>query len=144
MVIKRKESAFRIDKTLSLVRCFEECTEALANNKPLPIFIFYQQEEVYLKVDGLRVKRANTTTVINPTTSSSSTASSGQQDSNLYFFEAPVDDTNVYLNTLNNFEYLNSNRVVDKNMIEYVVTNSAIRINTIGKWILVTKIKVIN
>ena len=155
-VTRRKEAVSRINKTLRLMRCFEECTEALAKNKPLPLPLCYERAEVYLKLDEQLVSSSIGggasglggggvgSGALHPTTSSTSAAisSTSQLDSNVYLFDAPIDDLAAYLNMLNNFEYLNSNHVIDKNVIDYLVTNSAIRVNSLGKWILVTKLKV--
>ncbi len=118
-MFKRKEATNRTERTLRFMRCFEECIEALAKSKQLPLPICYQRSKIYYKLDN----------AIN-------------QEPNVYLFEYPVEDINVYFNYLNNFEYLNSNNVLDKNTIEYLVSNSCVRVNNIGKWILITKIKV--
>lgn len=150
---KRREAVSRIDKTLRLMRCFEECTASLAQStasdkRPLPLAVCYQRAEVYLKLDEM-IKSSSSAaaagSAVTTTTASTAAAAatvSATSDSNVYLFDAPIDDVGVYFNTLNNYEYLNSSHVVDKHFVEYVVTNSAIRVNTLGKWILVTKLKV--
>ena len=89
---------------------------------------------------------ASTTTIAagpEHTTSSSTIASlsMGHHESNIYLFDAPIDDPLVYSRTLNNFEYLNSDLVLDKHVVKYLVSNSCMRITPLGKWILITKIR---
>ena len=117
---KRRETTAKIDKTLRLMRCFEESIEAFAQTKAVPLPLCYQRSKVYYRLD---------------------TADSNQ-DSNIYLFDKPCPDQDTYFSYLNNFEYLNSNHVLDRNIIEYIVSNNCTRINDIGRWILVTKIKV--
>jgi hypothetical protein len=44
-------------------------------------------------------------------------------------FDKPLESALDYFSILNNFEYLNSDHVIDKNTIEYFVSNGCIRIN---------------
>lgn len=134
-MLKLKEAVSKTDKTLRLMRCFEECTDSFSNNKPFPLAVCYQRSKLYLKLDD--ANSGNT-----PTSSTNSTNQTSSQESNVYLFDAPIDDLATFVAILNNFEYLNSNNVIDKHNIEYLVTNSAIRINSLGKWSLITKLKV--
>lgn len=117
-MIKRRDVISKIDRTLRFIRGFEECIECMAQTKAVPLPLCYQRSKSYYKFEE--------------TTS---------QDSNIYLFNSPCADMNAYFNFLNNFEYLNSDHVLDKNIIEYLVSNNCTRINSLGKWILVTKIK---
>ena len=119
-MLKRREVITRADKTLRFMRCFEECIDALSKTKKMPLSVCYQRAKIYFKCDD-----------------------TGTQDSNIYLFNYPIDDKATYFNILNNFEYLNSDQVLDKNVIEYLVSNSCTRINNLGRWILITKIKVL-
>lgn len=120
-MLKRKESVLKTDKTLRYMRCFEELTNAFVKTEPIPLPVCFQRSKIYFKIDDF--------TTVN-------------HDSNIYLFDSPIDDSDIYFNSLNNFEYLNSNHVLDKNNIEYLVSNSCTRINNLGRWILITKIKV--
>ena len=134
-MIKRKDAISRTDKTLRLMRCLEEIIESFSSVKPVPKPTCFQRSKVYYKL--------LTNTNINSTNQSQLPTSlvshhHNQQESNIYLFDSPVDNSDTYFSTLNNFEYLNSDHVIDRNMIEYFVTNSCVRINNMGKWILVT------
>lgn len=133
-MIKRKDAVNKTDKTLRLIRAFEECVECLASNKPFPKSVSYQRSKIYYKIDESCINAQ----------SSSSTSNTSNHDTNIYLFDTPIDDQETYSNTLNNFEYFNSDHVIDIHNIEYLVSNSSIRINNLGKWILITKIKIIN
>jgi hypothetical protein len=135
-MLKRKEAIARTDKTLRLMRCFEECTESLSNNKPFPQPVCYQRSKIYYKLEQSSLSSAS------PAAVASSSSAASNQESNVYFFDAPIDDLDTFSNILNNFEYLNSDHVYDKHNIDYLVSNSSIRVNNLGKWILVTKLKV--
>jgi hypothetical protein len=120
-MLKRRETINKTDKTLRFMRCFEECVQSLTNNKQFPLAASYQRSKVYFKLED---------------------SSPSTHDSNIYLFDTPINENEAYFNTLNNFEYLNSDHAIDKHIIEYIVTNGCIRINNLGKWVLVTKIKV--
>ena len=118
-MLKRKESVAKTDKILRYMRCFEELTDAFVNTKQIPLPVCYQRSKIYFKIDDFTT-----------------------HDSNVYLFDAPIDDSESYYNALNNFEYLNSDHVIYKNLVEYLVSNSCTRVNSLGRWILITKIKV--
>ena len=119
-MIKRREAIARADRTLRFMRCFEELCEAFAKTKPLPIASLFQRSKIYYKLD-------QTAQFI---------------ETNIYLFDSPIDSMAEYSAILNNFEYLNSDNVIDGTTVEYIASNSCVRINSIGKWILITKIKV--
>ena len=130
------------------MRCFEECIQALATvsasdesecvtSKPFPLAVAYRRAKVYFKIEP-NTNVLSSSSAVN----ASNAATLAGIDSNIYLFEKPLDDNLAYQNTLNNFEYLNSEHVLDKLSIEYMVYNSTVRINNLGKWILITKIKV--
>lgn len=119
-MLKRRETSSKIDKTIRFMRCFEETINSLIKTEPIPLSLCYQRSKVYFKIE----------------------AAPANQDSNIYLFDSPCPDLDTYYNYLNNFEYLNSDHVLDRNVIEYLVSNNCTRINNIGRWILVTKIKI--
>ena len=119
-MLKRKDMICKTDKTLRFMRCFEECVESLTNSTPIPSPMCFQRSKVYLRLDE-----------------------QGTFESNIYLFDTLVEDTETYFSILNNFEYFNSDHVIDKTVVEYLVTNSCTRINSLGRWILITKIKVL-
>lgn len=135
---KRKNAINKTEKSLKIMRAFEECTECLASNKPFPKPIGYYRAKIYYKLDESCIN------LNSPLNSSSAINSQFNYESSIYLFDCPVDDQATYDAIINNFEYLNSDRVLDKHSIDYLVSNSVIRINTLGKWILITKIKVFN
>ncbi|CAF0837663.1 unnamed protein product [Brachionus calyciflorus] len=140
-MIKRKDAINKTDKTLRLIRAFEECIESLtSNNKPFPLAICYQRSKIYFKLDQ-QSTNTTTTTTTSGQSSSQNTYRNFYHDSNIYLFDAPLDEQQILNDTLNNFEYLNSQNVIDINNIDYLVSNNSIRINNLGKWILITKIK---
>jgi hypothetical protein len=116
-MFKRRDAISKTDKILRFMRCFEECIQSLTSNrqKSFPLAVSYQRSKIYFKIDD-----ANNA-------SSSSTSSS--QDTNIYLFDIPLENAYDYFSILNNFEYLNSDHVIDKNTIEYFVSNGCIRVN---------------
>lgn len=118
-MLDKRQVIAKTEKTLSFMRCFEECVSSFNENRSLPLPLCYQCKRSLLKIDH----------------------SFSSADSNIYLFDVPVDSHDSYAQTLNNFEYLNSNRVLDKNVIDYLITNNCIRVNELGKWILITEIK---
>jgi hypothetical protein len=135
-MLKRKDAIIKTDKTLRLMRCFEECVYSLVDgSKRLPQPVAFQRSKVYLKLEaGSSNITAN---LVNVNLNATSTS-----ESNIYLFDQPVEDSQAYIETLNNFEYLNSDSVHDRTSIEYLVSNSVIRVNSLGVWILIAKIKV--
>lgn len=134
----RKNSTTKIEKTLKFMRTFEECTECLTSNKPFPRALGYYRTKIYYKLDQSCINSNS------PMNSSSAIISQFNYESSVYLFDCPVDDQTTYDAIINNFEYLNSDRVIDKHSIDYLISNSVIRINSMGKWILITKIKIFN
>ncbi len=137
-MIKRKDAISKTDKTLRLMRCLEEIIDSFSAVKQMPKPLCFQRSKVYYKL----LINQNNTSSNQSQLPTSLVAHHHNQESNIYLFDSPVDNTETYFSILNNFEYLNSDHVIDRNMIEYLVTNSCVRINNMGKWILVTKIKV--
>jgi hypothetical protein len=123
-MLKRKEAVAKTDKTLRYMRCFEEVADAFVKSKPIPLPVCYQRSKTYFKIDDTSREMIS-------------------HDSNIYLYETPIDDSETYFNMLNNYEFLNSDHVIDKNVVDYLVSNSCTRINELGRWILITKIKVI-
>ncbi len=119
---KRRDAISKIDKMQRFMRCFEETIRSLTQHKSLPLPLCYQRAKTYFKIEPKNVN----------------------QDTNIYLFDSPCEDLKTYYNYINNFEYLNSNHVIDRNVVEYVVSNSCTRINNFGRWILLTKIKIID
>jgi hypothetical protein len=139
-MIKRKDAISRTDKTLRLMRCLEEIIDSFSSVKLAPKGICFQRSKVYYKLLSQNPNSSSTNQSQLP--SSLVAHHHHSQESNVYLFDSPVENSDIYFSILNNFEYLNSDHVIDRNMIEYLVTNSCVRINNMGKWILVTKIKV--
>lgn len=140
MMPKRKDSALRTDRTLRYMRCFEDCVRALCNNSPIPVAVCYKRGKVYLEP----VKSNNfATDSISPSKSNliSGKNVSRATDSSIYLFDAPVGDNQSYVEMINSFEFLSSNHVVERASVEYLVSNSDIKINQMGMWMMVTKIK---
>jgi len=121
-MLKRRDATSKIDKTQRFMRCFEDTIKSLNHNKPLPLPLCYQRAKTYFKIEP----------------------STANQDTNIYLFDSPCEDLKTYYNYINNFEYLNSNHVLDRNIVEYLVSNNCTRINNIGRWILLTKIKAVD
>ena len=155
-MIKRKDAIARTDKTLRLMRCLENIIESFSHSKAFPIAACFQRSKVYYKL--VHLSASNVSKVVGTQLLVESSGSSGgvvsstssnsflhqHQDTNIYLFDSPIDSLESYFNILNNFEYLNSDHVLDRNMIEYFVTYSCVRINSLGKWMLITKIKKID
>lgn len=118
------EASSKIERKVNLIRCFEDCVDSFTSSNSIPLAICYQPSKIYCKLD------------IN--------SNNHSQDNNIYLFEKPCEDISTYYSYLNNFTYLNSEYVINFELIDYLVTNSCIRINTIGRWILVTKIKLLD
>jgi hypothetical protein len=127
-MIRKKDAIKKIDKTLRFLKCFEECVEAFQTNAHLPREICYQRAKTYYKLN-LNSTKSNMNNNLN--------------DSNIYFFDSPLSDQESLSNMINNFEYLNSDHVVDRTNIDFLVSNGQMIINNLGKWILIIKIKVI-
>ena len=112
-MLKRREAILKTDKILRFMRCFEECIQSLNSNnrqQSFPLAICFQRSKIYFKLEDLSTSLSN-------------------HDTNIYLFDLPIDSTDGYFSILNNFEYLNSNHVIDKTTIEYLVSNGCIRIN---------------
>ena len=118
-MMKRRDVLSKIDRTQRFIRGFEECIQCMAQTRAVPLPLCYVRSKTYFKFE----ETAN-------------------QDSNIYLFDSPCEDIEAYFSYLNNFEYLNSDHVLGKNMIEYIVSNNCTRINNLGKWMLITKIKI--
>ncbi len=123
---RRHEASSKIDRTTSLIRCFEDCVNSLASSSSVPLPICYQPSKLYFKLDITNNNQLN------------------NQDHNIYLFDKPCEDISTYYSFLNNFIYLNSDNVISPELIDYLVANSCTRINDIGRWILVTKIKLLD
>lgn len=132
---KKNSVSNKTEKTLKFMRAFEECSECLASNKPFPKPLGYYRAKIYYKLDESCIASNS------PMNSSSAFNNQFNYESSIYLFDCPLDDQTTYDAVINNFEYLNSDRVLDKHSIEYFVSNSVVRINNLGKWILITKIK---
>lgn len=135
---KKKSVLTKTEKTLKFMRAFEECSECLASNKPFPKPLGYYRAKIYYKLDESCIASNS------PMNSSSAFNNQFNYESSIYLFDCPLDDQTTYDAVINNFEYLNSDRVLDKNSIEYLVSNNVVRINNLGKWILITKTKLHN
>jgi hypothetical protein len=139
-MLKQKDAIVKTDKTLRFMRCFAECVKSLVGtvpaSRPLPFpqSVAFHRSKTYLKLEPTGMPNAN---LVNVNLNATSTS-----ESNIYLFEQPAEDAQAYLNTLDNFEYLNSERVLDRTSIEYLVSNSVVRVNSLGVWILIIKIKV--
>jgi hypothetical protein len=152
-MIKRKDAISRTEKTLRLMRCLEEIIDSFSASKPFPKAACFQRSKVYYKLASSSPSSSHLLSVNSNSNPQLSAATSAltlhhhhhqhhQQDSNIYLFDSPIDNNESYFNILNSFEYISSDHVIDKNVIDYFVTNSCIRINQLGKWVLITKIKV--
>lgn len=117
---KKREAVVKTDRTLRLIRCFEESVNAFVNGQNLPLALCYHRSKVYYKLDESFIS----------------------SDPNVYLFDSPVSTSEDYQAILNNFEYLNSDHVIDRHVVEYLVSNGCTKINSFGRWILITRVKV--
>jgi hypothetical protein len=133
MIKNRLEVIKKNQRTLALIRCFQECIEAFSNGTQFPLNMCYHRSKIYYRIE--ENSRANF--------ASSNSINSFQTESNVYLFDSPIDTIDEYNSTINNFEYLNSDHVIDRHGIAFFVSNGCSQLTNLGNWILVTKIKVI-
>jgi hypothetical protein len=115
-------------------------TQREANHSHVILPLFYQRSKVYYQA---MINNSNSNNKeLSHSSKGSSCCSTSSIDTNLYLFQEPIESDHQYLAHLNNYDYLNSNHVIDKNSIQYLVSNNCSLVNNLGKWIQIIKIKV--
>lgn len=117
---KRKTAVRDVETKLCLMRCFEECMNAIIKSKPLPKAIAYETLEIKYIIDP------------------------DFQLFNIYIIDELVDDFNDYEIKLNNLKKLNNSDryIINSKNVLSIKSNSIIEINNLGNWIQVVSVTV--